>query len=536
MSVAINEFAKKAYKKFISSGMTQEGACGMLGNIYAESGMIANRVEILCLKRIKEYYGITYTDETYTAAVDSGEISRAQFLNPIPGKQYGFSAIQLTSPSRKAGLYDRTVAKGKSIGDEDEQLEYIIYELKNSYQGVWNVLKTSHSLKECSDKVLKDFEIPANWIQYSQLRYSYSLEYYNYFKNQKVETTSTKSTQSTQSQKGATAMTKSEKATQWMEALAHDDSHGYDQAFRWGEKGDYDCSSAVINAWEKAGVPVKSNGATYTGNMYQVFIKCGFKDVTASVNLSTGAGLKRSDVLLNHVHHVAMYCGNGQEVEASINEWGGATGGQPGDQTGREILIRSYRNYPWNAVLRYPEEASSSSSASGGSSSGNSTKTIWVGKVNKASAPVRKWAGSEYDEVSFSPLKKGTKVEVQYSIKDNSHEDWYFVKVGDKYGFIYYKWVTKTSTKISTKTSTKTTTTSTSGKTQFRVQAGAYSVESNAKTVVKTLKKSGYDGVVIHSGNIYIAQVGMFESLNNANRLRDQLKADGFDAAVIAVK
>ena len=76
-----------------------------------------------------------------------------------------------------------------------------------------------------------------------------------------------------------------------MENLAKDDSHGYDQTYRWGEKGDYDCSSATITAWEKAGVPVKSNGATYTGNMYSVFTKLGFKDVTSKVNLSTGAGL-----------------------------------------------------------------------------------------------------------------------------------------------------------------------------------------------------------------------------------------------------
>lgn len=151
-------------------------------------------------------------------------------------------------------------------------------------------------------------------------------------------------------------MTKTEKAIQQMEAWAKDNTHGYDQIYRWGEKGDYDCSSAVIQAWQNAGIPVKSHGATYTGNMYSVFLTCGFKDVTKSVNLATGAGLKRGDVLLNHVHHTAMFCGNGKEVEASINEKGTATGGKPGDQTGREFLIQPYRNYPWNAVLRYQEK------------------------------------------------------------------------------------------------------------------------------------------------------------------------------------
>ena len=142
-----------------------------------------------------------------------------------------------------------------------------------------------------------------------------------------------------------------EKAISQMEAWAADPAVGYDQTNRWGS--DYDCSSAVISAWELAGVPVKTNGATYTGNMRGVFLRCGFSDVTGSIDLATGAGLQRGDVLLNIQHHTAMYCGNGMEVEASINENGGVTGGQPGDQTGREFLMRPYRNYPWDCVLRY---------------------------------------------------------------------------------------------------------------------------------------------------------------------------------------
>jgi hypothetical protein len=109
--------------------------------------------------------------------------------------------------------------------------------------------------------------------------------------------------------------------------------------------------------WESVGVPVKTMGASYTGNMRGVFLRCGFEDVTDRVNLSTGSGLARGDVLLNYQHHTAMYCGGGQEVEASINELGTVTGGESGDQTGKEFLIRSYRNYPWNCVLRYGGEA-----------------------------------------------------------------------------------------------------------------------------------------------------------------------------------
>lgn len=146
-------------------------------------------------------------------------------------------------------------------------------------------------------------------------------------------------------------MTKNEKAITQMEEWAGDPACGYDQTNRWGP--DFDCSSAVSKAWQLAGVQVITNGATYTGNMRGAFLRSGFEDVTDKVNLDTGEGMVRSDVLSNHQHHTAMYCGNGMEVEASINELGTTTGGTPGDQTGREFLIRPYRNYPWDCVLRY---------------------------------------------------------------------------------------------------------------------------------------------------------------------------------------
>lgn len=129
-------------------------------------------------------------------------------------------------------------------------------------------------------------------------------------------------------------------------AIADDPAHGYSQANRWGP--DYDCSSFLIHVWQSVGVPVRDAGASYTGNMKDAFLACGFADVSGSVNLSTGAGCEAGDILLNERDHVAMSLGGGRMV------WASTSGGhpEPGDQ-GNEIRTGAFYSYPWDCCLRY---------------------------------------------------------------------------------------------------------------------------------------------------------------------------------------
>ena len=131
----------------------------------------------------------------------------------------------------------------------------------------------------------------------------------------------------------------------WMLEMAADDSHGYDQGYRWGERGDYDCSSLVVSSLRASGF--ETGGATYTGNMVYNLTRNGFSWLGDFSNLQVG------DILLNEEVHTAVYLGGGLLVHASGNEWGGALGGQPGDQTGTEICVRSYFWEPWDGYLRY---------------------------------------------------------------------------------------------------------------------------------------------------------------------------------------
>ena len=138
-----------------------------------------------------------------------------------------------------------------------------------------------------------------------------------------------------------------EKAVQLAVSIANDNSHGYSQDNRGGNP-DFDCSSLVSKVFHDAGFNIKL-GST-TKNLYEQFIKCGFKDVS-------GQKRKRGDVLLKVGHHIVICVDDKNIVHASINELGKTTGGKKGDQTGREICVRSYYTYRggWDYQLRYEE-------------------------------------------------------------------------------------------------------------------------------------------------------------------------------------
>ena len=145
-------------------------------------------------------------------------------------------------------------------------------------------------------------------------------------------------------------MTIPEAAVQWAVKIANDQSHGYSQQNRYGP--DYDCSSLALSAYKQAGVPIDFNKVCYTGNM-QNLTQYGFKDVVSKVNLNTGNGLQRGDILWWHKSgnqgHTAIYIGNNQIVHARGQSYGSP---KTGDQ-GSEIAVTPYYRGSWQHVYRY---------------------------------------------------------------------------------------------------------------------------------------------------------------------------------------
>lgn len=238
------------------------------------------------------------------------------------------------------------------------------------------------------------------------------------------------------------------KAVELIKQIAADNSHGYDQTNRWGP--DFDCSSLIIWVLEQVGIRVKSAGASYTGNMRSVFLSCGFEDVTAIVNIFTGANLQAGDILLNYKSHTAMYIGNGMIAHASLNERGTTTGGMPGDQTGGEICTRTYYNYPWDCVLRYKENITSvappvtSNSVSSANTSNLSQPGVYKVKAGDTLSGIAAAYGIPYQTLaSYNGISDPNRIFVGQTIKipnneeasakteSSKKEDAYTVQVGD---------------------------------------------------------------------------------------------------------
>ena len=131
------------------------GVAGLMGNLQAESGLIPYRLQ----GDFSSGYSVSIE---YTNNVDSGAISEYDFVNNGPNGG-GYGLAQWTFSSRKQALFNMKNSGGySSIGSIELACDYLLYELKTSYPGVYNTLRTALSIRQASDVVLHDFENPAD--------------------------------------------------------------------------------------------------------------------------------------------------------------------------------------------------------------------------------------------------------------------------------------------------------------------------------------------------------------------------------------
>ena len=227
-----------------------------------------------------------------------------------------------------------------------------------------------------------------------------------------------------------------DRAVSWAEGIAADNSHGYNNTGNgWGPE--YNCIGLVMSAYKVAG---NDPGMCNIDQMPTYLKAAGFQDVTASVNLATGAGAVKGDIfwMLDSTGkhgHTEMLHSAGKLVGAR-----GDYDGKAGDSSGTEIAINPYSNMSWQKAFRLP----------GGYTAETST-----------SAPSDTSAANTY------------KVQIgAYTVKANAEKRLAAVKAAGFEAILKYE----------------------DG--YWRVQCGAFSVRSNAEALQKRLKGKGFTAII----------------------------------------
>ena len=95
------------------------GTTGLMGNLYAESALKPNNLQNTGNN------ALGMTDDQFVAAVDSGAYSAEKFIRD----GYGMGLAQWTYYTRKQALLNFVKAAGKSIGDLETQLAFLLQEI-----------------------------------------------------------------------------------------------------------------------------------------------------------------------------------------------------------------------------------------------------------------------------------------------------------------------------------------------------------------------------------------------------------------------
>lgn len=163
------------WKFFLGKLCNAYGVAGLMGNLNAESNLIAANLEMS--KRTR----LGYTSMGYTEAVDSGA------YKSFATDWAGYGLAQWTDSTRKKNLLAYARQKSASIGNRRMQAEFLISELESKFTAVQHILKNAKTVREASDAVLLRFECPADTSEsVRQRRAAFGDSYYQKFANANV--------------------------------------------------------------------------------------------------------------------------------------------------------------------------------------------------------------------------------------------------------------------------------------------------------------------------------------------------------------
>lgn len=189
---------EKIWFYFRNLGYSEVATAAAMGNLKTESTLES---QIVQGDIPMSNYSIDYTNN-----VDSGKISRNDFVNNGPGGG-GYGLAQWTSPGRKNDLYSYKKKEKTSIGDLQMQLGYLMTEINGSewtsskYKNTWKNASKLSQLDSSTTAFCTGFERPGT--PHLDERKQNAKDIYNRNKGKKAPSTSSVASSSNQIIKSA---------------------------------------------------------------------------------------------------------------------------------------------------------------------------------------------------------------------------------------------------------------------------------------------------------------------------------------------
>lgn len=149
---------EQIWNYLLGLGYSKAGASGVMGNWIQESGLLPNNLE----NGANQKSGLS--DEEFTSQVDSGSISKSEFITSsrfsiYSGGRYGYGLAQWTDPGRKTNFYEFWKSQNtSSIADLKMQLDFYKQEAEG-YSGLNDSLKNATSPEAAASTFVRIYEV-----------------------------------------------------------------------------------------------------------------------------------------------------------------------------------------------------------------------------------------------------------------------------------------------------------------------------------------------------------------------------------------